>query len=135
MDEFQKILDASRDFFSSPEEEREVIDLIRRDPDAILSGTHKPFMKKLATAIIHGRTVGVKEMLEQESRFQTALEKVRSETSACFEEVRGSIEARFVKYQVTVDRDLSSAHDNLKVEIAEQCTSLHPLLKKQRESI
>ena len=141
MNEFEKILDASRDFFSSPEEEREVIDLIRRDPDAILSGMHKPFMKKLASAIIHGRTVGVKEMLDQEARFQTALEKFRSDTFSCFEELRGSI--NYVKRMLSdrdahiqrLERDISGAHDKLKEEIAEQFTSVHQLLKKQSQSI
>jgi hypothetical protein len=141
MNEFEKILDASRDFFSSPEEEREVIDLIRRDPDAILSGMHKPFMKKLASAIIHGRTVGVKEMLDQEARFQTALEKFRSDTFSCFDELRGSI--NYVKRMLSdrdahiqrLERDISGAHDKLKEEIAEQFTSVHQLLKKQSQSI
>jgi hypothetical protein len=141
MNEFEKILDASRDFFSSPEEEREVIDLIRRDPDAILSGNQKPFMKKLASAIIHGRTVGVKEMLDQEARFQTALEKFRSDTFSCFDELRGSI--NYVKRMLSdrdahiqrLERDISGAHDKLKEEIAEQFTSVHQLLKKQSQSI
>jgi hypothetical protein len=141
MNEFEKILDASRDFFSSPEEEREVIDLIRRDPDAILSGMHKPFMKKLASAIIHGRTVGVKEMLDQEARFQTALEKFRSDTFSCFEELRGSID--YIKRMLSdrdahiqrLERDISGAHDKLKEEIAEQFTSVHQLLKKQHQTL
>jgi len=51
-DSFEKILEDSRDFFSGPEEENEVVAMIRRDPDSILLGKHKPFMKKLAEAII-----------------------------------------------------------------------------------
>jgi hypothetical protein len=62
MDEFEKILDASRDFFSSPEEESEVVAMVRRDPDAILSGKHKPFMKKLAEAIIRDRPKDFRSM-------------------------------------------------------------------------
>lgn len=133
MNEFEKILEASRDFFSSPEEEREVIDLIRRDPDAILSGMHKPFMKKLASAIIYGRTIGVKEMLDQEARFQTALEKFRSDTFSKIDYVKRMLWDRD-KHIQRLERDLSGAHDKLK-EIAEQFTSIHQLLKKQSQSI
>lgn len=70
--EFDKLLSDSRDFFSSPEEEAETVAMIRGDPEAVLAGAYKPFMKKLATAVITARTP--KEMLEaQERRFQAIL--------------------------------------------------------------
>ncbi len=65
-DSFEKILDDSRDFFSGPEEESEVVAMIRRNPDAILSGKHKPFMKKLAEAIIRDRPKDFHSQIEVE---------------------------------------------------------------------
>jgi hypothetical protein len=68
---FEKVLEESRDFFSSQEEEREVVDLIRRDPEAILSGDHRPFMKKLASAMI-------KDHPKDQARFQQVIDSLET---------------------------------------------------------
>lgn len=114
MDEFEKLLNDSRDFFSSTEEESETVAMIRRDPEAILAGTHKPFMKKLATAVINARTP--KEMMEsQERRFQasiSALETRLQESELVIKTLRSEIDTKGKLVQA-LEKRLGSELDEL----------------------
>ncbi len=52
---------ATDDFFSSVEEKETLLQRIRKDPEAILTSSEKPFMKKIARAMLNVTARKVKE--------------------------------------------------------------------------
>jgi hypothetical protein len=126
MKRFDEILEASRDFFSSADEERETVDLIRRGPDAILAGAYKPFMKKLAAAIIHDRSCEV--LAAQEERFKELFVDQEDRLRA---EVKRDVEKLFVDQEDRLRAEVKSGIEKLQMNI--ECASLVEVKKKISE--
>jgi hypothetical protein len=59
--ELVNVIGAAEDFFSSVEEKEALLQRIRKDPEAILASSEKPFMKKIARAMLHVAALKVKE--------------------------------------------------------------------------
>jgi len=59
--ELDSVILASADFFDSEKEKQDALERIRQNPEAILASYEKPFMKKIAKAMMNVSALQVKE--------------------------------------------------------------------------
>jgi hypothetical protein len=92
--ELASLIDSVTDFFDSSEERDATVERIRLDPEAILTSSEKPFMKKIARSVMAVTALQVKEFttpsftqalaeqtafLEAQMNEKLALERARTE--------------------------------------------------------
>ena len=125
------IASAEEDYFSSVEEKEETLERIRQNPEAILSSAEKPFMKKIAKAMM-AVTALTLEMEEKDSDEQltTAFAMVTELTAKV---TQLTAEVTELKNKITPLEQSAEKTEHDTVAVETQLKEMADLIRSQKE--